>query len=531
MEPPYDGGYGFLMCRQLPARIDYGTADKLVNVGVYSFAAITQVLRPAESVANSVASISISAQRQKIRTYAMNVERFDAFLHRLERTEVALPSDLGGCSSSEIAEIEARYGLSLPATYRRFLEVMGYRSGWLFAAEQVLVHYETILTLTEELRDSLSLEDPELGAKIPPDAIFVLTTGDDVDFFIRCGEAEDPPVYALNSVERNIEVAYSSVTEWLEGACEYAEEALAEGYFNDMAKDEVSPPRKARPPVEPLPYALICPGCKERLVFREPSSEHTRCHDYGFLYNDAGTSTLVWETFDPSYEAMCGTEKPWGLSPEQQAAFEARLKPAPAGGRWRFANYPRCPLCHAAIGCPVTKSDLLLVYDGSLVLNEPGSGKGLSEALTEKAATPIAAPKDRWTPGKHVVSCPACTVEIPFDAPPSTEDARLKNLAFLYNDAGTLTLVWATTDPAYRSMFGDRKPWEFSPEQQKAFEARLKPAPAGGQWRFSNPARCPSCGEAVSPPMTQCDLCLIYKGSLLLQHWISGSSLNGALKL
>jgi hypothetical protein len=107
----------------------------------------------------------------------------------------------------------------------------------------------------------------------------------------------------------------------------------------------------------------------------------------------------------------------------------------------------------------------------------------------------------------------------------------LINLAFLYNDAGTLTLVWATTDPAYRSMFGDRKPWELSPEQQKAFEARLKPAPAGGQWRFSNPARCPSCSEAVSPPMTQCDLCLIYKGSLLLQHWISGSSLNGALKL
>jgi hypothetical protein len=31
-------------------------------------------------------------------------------------------------------------------------------------------------------------------------------------------------------------------------------------------------------------------------------------------------------------------------------------------------------------------------------------------------------------------------------------------------------------------------------------------------------SRCPSCSEAVSPPMTQCDLCLVYKGSLLLQH-------------
>ena len=58
----------------------------------------------------------------------MNDERFDALVRRLERAEVALPSDLGGCSSSEIAAIEARYGLRLPATHRRFLEVMGQRS-------------------------------------------------------------------------------------------------------------------------------------------------------------------------------------------------------------------------------------------------------------------------------------------------------------------------------------------------------------------------------------------------------------------
>ena len=462
----------------------------------------------------------------------MNDERFDALVRRLERAEVALPSDLGGCSSSEIAAIEARYGLRLPATYRRFLEVMGQRSGWLFAAEQVLVHYDSILTLTEELRDHLALDDQELVAKIPPDAFFVLTTGDDVDLFIRCGEAEDSPVYALNRAERSIEVAYSSVTEWLEGACEYAEEAIADGWFDavGIARNEVSSPRKPRAPVEPLPYALICPGCGKRLVFREPSFEHTQILDYGFLYNDAGTSTLVWKTFDPSYEAMLGNQKPWNLSPGQQAAFEARLKPAPAGGRWRFANYPRCPMCRAAIGCPVTKSERLLVYDGSLVLNEPGSGKGLSEVLTEKTPTPIVAPKDRWPPGKHVVSCAACTAEILFDAPPSTEDARLKDLAFLYNDAGNLTLVWTPTDPSYRSLFGDRKPWELSPEQQNAFEVRLKPAPDGGQWRFSNSARCPSCGEAISAPITQCDLCLIYEGSLLLQHWISGSSLNRALK-
>ncbi len=106
----------------------------------------------------------------------------------------------------------------------------------------------------------------------------------------------------------------------------------------------------------------------------------------------------------------------------------------------------------------------------------------------------------------------------------------MKNLAFLYNDAGNSTLVWTPTDPAYRSMFADRKPWELSLEEQKAFEARLKPARNGGQWRFANPARCPSCGEVLSPPMPQSDVCLVYNDSLLRQHWISGTGLSGVLK-
>jgi hypothetical protein len=141
----------------------------------------------------------------------------------------------------------------------------------------------------------------------------------------------------------------------------------------------------------------------------------------------------------------------------------------------------------------------------------------------------VKAPSSKGIRGRHVLSCSGCAAQIPFDLP-STDDARLRNLAFLYNDVGTSTLVWATTDPSYRSMFGGQKPWDLSPEQQAAFEARLKPARAGGQWRFANPARCPHCRTVISPPMTQSDLCLVYSSSLLLQHWITGSGLNSALR-
>jgi hypothetical protein len=394
-----------------------------------------------------------------------------------------------------------------------------------------MVEYHAVLDLTEELRSSLTNEEPELAMRIPPDAFFILTTGDDVDLFVRCEEGDDPPVYRLNTPERTIEAVHASVMEWLEAGLKTAEEAIADGYFEAVSmprKYDNTPQPKTKAPVEPLPYTLLCPGCGKRLVFCTWSGEHSRFLDFGFLYNDAGTSTLVWAAFDPAYQALFGQEMPWDLSPEQQTAFEARLKPAPAGGSWRFSNYPRCPHCKAAVSRPMTKDDPCLIYEGSLVLMEPEGGAGLKQALTEGATTPVSTPKAAGTPGRHEVPCSGCGERIPFDLP-TTDDARLQNLAFLYNDSGTATLVWATTDPAYRSMFGNQKPWELSGEQQAAFEARLKPAPAGDQWRFANPARCPRCGTAISPPMTQCDLCLVYPKSLLVQHWISGSSLSRAL--
>jgi hypothetical protein len=361
--------------------------------------------------------------------------------------------------------------------------------------------------------------------------LFVLTSGDDVDFFIRCGEGDDPSVYALNTAERAIEEAYGSVTEWLEASCATAEEAIAEGYFEavGIARHDESTPRRPKAPVEPLPFALVCPGCARRLVYPEPTTKHSRWIDLGFLYDDAGTSTLVWSTLDPVYQTLFAEQSPWDLSREQQTAFEALLKAAPSGGRWQFANHPRCPHCRAAVNLPMSESGLCLVYEGSLVLKEHGPGRGLCQALLDPVAGPVKAPRPSGPPGRQVLSCPGCANRFAFDLP-TTNHARLKELAFLYNEAGTSTLVWAATDPASRELCGNQKPWTLSSDRQAALEARLKPAPAGGAWRFANPARCPRCGDAISPPMTGSELCLVYDGSLLLQHWISGPSLRMALK-
>jgi hypothetical protein len=52
-----------------------------------------------------------------------------------------------------------------------------------------------------------------------------------------------------------------------------------------------------------------------------------------FLYNDAGSLTLVWSSFDPAYEAIVGKVHPWMLTIEQQALLEQGcVRPLLEGG-------------------------------------------------------------------------------------------------------------------------------------------------------------------------------------------------------
>jgi hypothetical protein len=50
-------------------------------------------------------------------------------------------------------------------------------------------------------------------------------------------------------------------------------------------------------------------------------------------------------TYNPHYTSLVD-KNPWTLTPEEQSAVEAAVKPCPCGGRFAFANPPRCPHCH-----------------------------------------------------------------------------------------------------------------------------------------------------------------------------------------
>jgi hypothetical protein len=62
----------------------------------------------------------------------MDEDRFTELLRRLEQSCALSPGDMVGCTVKEIECLEAKYAVQLPRTYRRYLEIMGHRSGRLF---------------------------------------------------------------------------------------------------------------------------------------------------------------------------------------------------------------------------------------------------------------------------------------------------------------------------------------------------------------------------------------------------------------
>jgi hypothetical protein len=89
--------------------------------------------------------------------------------------------------------------------------------------------------------------------------------------------------------------------------------------------------------------------------FDQPHPYHAGFGNQGFLYNEAGTLTLVWSSFDREYIALVGDSTSWALGSDQQRRLEDSLLPSPVGDRWLFlSNPPRCPECSAVIAAPIS---------------------------------------------------------------------------------------------------------------------------------------------------------------------------------
>ncbi|HLY29493.1 MAG TPA: SMI1/KNR4 family protein [Ktedonobacterales bacterium] len=117
------------------------------------------------------------------------------------------------CSEEEVAALEQKLGVSLPAAYREFLLWMGHGAGQFLQGTDVF--YEA-LPLNDAARELL--QEDEVTEPLPSDAIvFYMAQGYQFQF-MRASEGDDPPVYFYEEgmSEAPVPRLYASFSAFLE---------------------------------------------------------------------------------------------------------------------------------------------------------------------------------------------------------------------------------------------------------------------------------------------------------------------------
>jgi len=125
--------------------------------------------------------------------------------------------------------MEERYKITLPESYRTYLETMGHDSGRLLTHDHYAATYEYVLQMTGEYREDCT-EFPEV--ELPTDALIIVGRLAEQFMMIRCCDPADSPVWYFNEYDANLRQSYDSVLDWLFSTAEEAKQAIAGGYYD-----------------------------------------------------------------------------------------------------------------------------------------------------------------------------------------------------------------------------------------------------------------------------------------------------------
>ena len=118
--------------------------------------------------------------------------------------KVIIESELIGCSEDEIRDLESKYNIQLPQSYKEFLRKMGKNSSSLVDFNEFAIEYDSVMKMTEESRqliDECKLESEQLGldeeiVELPPNALLILCRLPTREFYlIEANGGEDSPVF------------------------------------------------------------------------------------------------------------------------------------------------------------------------------------------------------------------------------------------------------------------------------------------------------------------------------------------------
>ena len=126
---------------------------------------------------------------------------------------LASPGQLKGCSEADIAGLEAKFGVKLPATYRAFLAKMGRSAGKFLVGTDFL--FQDLPTLRQQAERLLE----QAGASValgPADFVFTVHQGYQFLFF-KTGAEPDPKVFLFVEGEDEFQQVADSFSSWLTG--------------------------------------------------------------------------------------------------------------------------------------------------------------------------------------------------------------------------------------------------------------------------------------------------------------------------
>jgi hypothetical protein len=133
------------------------------------------------------------------------------FAQLLVETGLATPDQIRGCMEDEVLEIEEKFGVELPRSYRDFLLVMGKGAGSLFVGTDFF--YPRLLEVREGA-DELLLETKS-SFQIPDNSfVFSLHQGYVFDEYFLL-TSDDPPVFLFMELDTNATLLVESFTEFL----------------------------------------------------------------------------------------------------------------------------------------------------------------------------------------------------------------------------------------------------------------------------------------------------------------------------
>ena len=137
----------------------------------------------------------------------------EKLLKRIFELGLAVPEELVGCSDQEISQLEEKYQVKLPESYKEFLLTMGKNFGRLVDTNEYRIDYDSVMTMTEKEQKFIDecKAEGENVADLPKNTIIILGRSDGTQFYlIEAQDNTDSPVFYYNSDTEIVEKEFDS---------------------------------------------------------------------------------------------------------------------------------------------------------------------------------------------------------------------------------------------------------------------------------------------------------------------------------